>query len=305
MLGRWVPFLSLIMAMLLWASSFIALKIAFAVYDPMVVIFARMLIAAFCFLFFWRYINYYTYKPGDWKLLGIMVIAEPCLYFVFEANALQNTSATQAGMITSLAPLLVAVAAFYVLQERLRKEVWFGFIIAVSGVVWLSLAGEPDLSAPNPLLGNFLELCAMICATVYTLALKRLSERYSTWLLTALQAFCGSVFFAPFLFLPETSLPQQFNVEGVAAVVYLGTLINIGAYGLYNLGVSKVKAAQASAYINLIPVFTLLMAFFILGERLNFEQFLASGLVLLGVMLSQWQPKDESQSTLVNEGVKV
>jgi drug/metabolite transporter (DMT)-like permease len=305
MLGRWIPLLSLLMAMLLWASSFIALKIAFAEYDPMVVIFGRMLIAALCFVLFWKYINRYEYQRGDWKLLSVMVIAEPCLYFVFEANALQNTSATQAGMITSLAPLLVAVAAFYVLRERLRKEVWFGFVVAVVGVIWLSLAGDADLSAPNPLLGNFLEFCAMVCATVYTLALKQLSTRYSTWLLTALQAFCGSLFFAPFLFLPQTQLPQHFDLDAALAVLYLGTLINIGAYGLYNLGVSKVKAAQASAYINLIPVFTLLMAYIILDERLNFQQLIASGLVLLGVMISQWQPKETTPEEAYGEQVKV
>jgi drug/metabolite transporter (DMT)-like permease len=69
--------------------------------------------------------------------------------------------------------------------------------------------------------------------------------------------------------------------------------------------VSKVKAAQASAYINLIPVFTLLMAYIILDERLNFQQLIASGLVLLGVMISQWQPKETTPEEAYGEQVKV
>ncbi len=288
---RLIPFISLCFAMLLWASSFIALKIAFQSYDPMVVILGRMLVASVCFLLFFKYIVRIDYRKGDWKPLLFMVVSEPCLYFLFEAHALQNTSAAQAGMITALAPLLVAIGAFYVLKERLHREAWLGFGVAVAGAIWLSLASNETDHAPNPLLGNFLELCAMICATGYTLALKHLSSRYSTWFLTALQAFCGALFFAPFMLLPSTELPTSVNMEGLAAIVYLGTLINIGAYGLYNLAVSKIKASQASAFINLIPVFTLIMAFLVLGETFNLQQLCASALVLGGVLLSQWQPK--------------
>lgn len=291
MLGRWVPAVSLFLAMFLWASSFIALKIAFSYYDPMVVIFGRMLVAAACFIFFLKYLIRFTYQKGDWRLLLLMVICEPCLYFLFEAHALQNTSAAQAGMITSMAPLLVGIGALYFLRERLSQQAWFGFSVAVVGAVWLSLAGTQTDDAPNPLLGNFLELCAMVCATGYTLCLKHLSQRYSTWFLTALQAFCGSIFFLPFLpFSGEGAVwGLSWKWEGIWAILYLGILINIGAYGLYNLGVSKIKAAEASAYINLIPVFTLLMAYMVLNETFNFQQMCASALVLGGVFLSQWK----------------
>ena len=291
MLGRWVPVVSLFLAMVLWASSFVALKIAFSYYDPMVVIFGRMLIAAVCFVFFLKYLLRFTYHKGDWRFLLLMVICEPCLYFLFEAHALQNTSAAEAGMITSLAPLLVGIGAFYFLRERLSRQAWFGFSLAVVGAIWLSLAGSQTDHAPNPLLGNFLELCAMVCATGYTLSLKHLSQRYSTWFLTALQAFCGTIFFIPFLpFSGDAAVwSLSWKWEGIWAVLYLGILINIGAYGLYNLGVSKVKAAEASAYINLIPVFTLLMAYVVLHETFNLQQMFASALVLGGVFFSQWK----------------
>lgn len=290
MFSLWIPVSSLLVAMALWSSSFIALKMAFVHYDPMVVIFGRMFVAAVCFMFFLKAVMRFEYRSGDWRLLLLMVASEPCLYFLFEAHALQNTSATQAGMITALAPLLVAMGALIFLAERLHKMAWVGFAVAVIGAVWLSMAGDVSESAPNPLWGNFLEFCAMVCATCYTLCLKHLSTRYSTWFLTAMQAFCGTIFFAPFLFLPSTQLPTQVVPEGIWPIVYLGTLINIGAYGLFNFGVSRINAGQASAFINLIPVFTLGLAFWLLGERLNGQQLIASLLVLGGVLLSQWQP---------------
>ncbi|WP_210397894.1 DMT family transporter [Motiliproteus sediminis] len=283
----YLPTFCLITAMLLWASSFVALKLAFQVYDPMVVIFGRMAVASLCFLLVFRWIWRFEYRRGDYKYLLLMAVAEPCLYFLFETAALQNTTAGQAGMITALAPLMVAVGAYLWFGERVTRTTLLGFALAIVGACWLSLAGDSDHSAPNPLLGNFLEFLAMVCATVYTLSLKHLADRYSTWLLTAVQAWLGGLFFFPFLLLPQTELPTTVDAQGLGAILYLGTLINIGAYGLYNFALSRVPAGQASGFINLIPVFTLALAYLVLGETLNSAQILASVLVFTGVYISQ------------------
>ena len=187
----------LVLAMALWGSSFIALKLAFAEWPAMWVIFARMAIGSLIFLAAWRWRGRMDYQAGDWKYLVGLAVCEPCLYFVCESFALQYTSAAQAGMITALLPLLVAVGAFLLLHERIARNTWAGFALAVLGALWLTLAGEPDRHAPQPLLGNFFELLAMVCATGYTLLLKHLSARYSPFILTAMQAFIGSVFFLP------------------------------------------------------------------------------------------------------------
>ncbi len=73
--------------MLLWASAFIALKLAFRYYDPMVVLAGRMLVASCCFIWVVRRFGPVDYRIGDWKLLGLPMLAEPCLYFLFEASA--------------------------------------------------------------------------------------------------------------------------------------------------------------------------------------------------------------------------
>ena len=72
-------------------------------------------------------------------------------------------------------------------------------------------------------------------------------------------------------------------------MLYLGVVITVGAYGLYNFAVSRLPASQASGFINLIPVFTLLFAVLLLGERLVGQQVLAAALVFIGLALSQWR----------------
>lgn len=278
----------LVLAMALWGSSFIALKLAFAELAAMWVIFARMAIGSLIFLFAWRWRGRIDYRRSDWKYLLGLAVCEPCLYFVCESFALQYTSAAQAGMVTALLPLLVAVGAFLLLHEKISRNTGFGFALAVLGALWLTFASEPDRHAPRPLLGNFFELLAMVCATGYTLLLKHLSARYSPFILTAMQAFIGSLFFLP-LAAFTTGLPTLPSSGGLLALVYLGSVVTVGAYGLYNFGVSRLPASQATGFINLIPVFTLLFAWLLLGERLNGQQALATALVFAGVALSQWR----------------
>lgn len=282
-----IPALALCMASLLWASSFVALKIAFQYYDPIWVIFGRMAVATICFSFFWKNFRNLNYQPGDWKTLVFMAFCEPCLYFVFEAMALENTQASQAGMIVAMLPLMMAVAARFLLGEIITRRTMAGFGVAVVGAGLLSFGAVETSGAPNPVLGNFLEFLAMVCATGYMICLKKLCARYSPWFLTAVQAVIGAIFFLPLTALPSTAAPTGFYMEGLVAILYLGAVITIGAYGLYNYGTSKIPAHQATAFTNLIPIFTLIMGWAILGEKLTTLQYVASAIVLLGVILSQ------------------
>lgn len=286
--GRGIAVVCLVVAMALWGSSFIALKLAFTELPPLWVIFARMALGSLVFLLAWRWRGQMHYRAGDWKYLLGLAACEPCLYFLFEALALQHTSAAQAGMVTALLPLLVAVGAMFFLGERVNRTTLVGFLLALVGAVWLSLAGGADEHASNPVLGNFYELLAMLCAMGYTLLLKHLSTRYSAFLLTAMVAFVGTLFFLPLAWF-SAPLPTTVSPQGLAAVAYLGVLVTVVAYGLYNFGVSRLPASQASAFTNLIPLFTLLFAILILGERLNAMQVMAAALVFAGVLLSQWR----------------
>ena len=278
---------TLLLAMILWSSSFIALKIAFQSYHPMVVIFGRMAIASLCFLLLIPRFSRIRYHKGDFKYFLFMAICEPCLYFIFEAKALENTTASQAGIICATLPLMVSLAAGLILKERITRKMLIGFTLAIAGSCWLSFVSKPMQYSPNPPLGNFLEFLAMVCATGYIITLKRLACRYPPLFLTAIQAWVGGLFFIMFLFLPSTELPTSFEPVGAFAVIYLGTAITLGAYGLFNYGTSRIPASQASSFINLIPVFTIILGWIILGERFTPMQYPASILVFIGVLISQ------------------
>lgn len=282
-----LPACALLLAMLLWASSFVALKLAFVHFHPMVVIAGRMTVASLAFLFLLPHFKNIRIRHQDLKLLGLMALCEPCLYFIFEALALKNTSASQAAVITTMLPILVSVASAFLLAEKFSIQSVIGLLLAMAGALSLSITGENNAQAPDPLLGNFYEFLAMVCATFYTIAIKKLSSRYSPLFLTAVQAWIGALFFLPILLLPNVPFPQEFLPFPTAAIIYLGLAVTILAYGSYNYALSKMDAGKAAIYVNLIPLFTMLLGWLILGETFSLFQYCSGFVIFLGVAFSQ------------------
>ncbi len=298
--GTVTAYAALILAMFVWGSSFIALKIAFSEYNPMFVIFSRMVLGMIFFIPV--LIKGMTgIRKEDVLLIIVMALFEPCLYFVFEAKALTLTTASQAGMITSTLPLMVGIAAFFFLGEKLNAYMLAGFFLAMGGVIWLTLSGSGAEEAPNPVLGNIMEIIAMVCATGYTLSLKKLTARYSPFFLTGIQTLTGSLFFLPLCLFPEPGFSVAWTMRGNLAVLYLGIIVTLGGYGLYNFGTSRIPASKSSAFINLIPVISLLLSILILKEEIGAAQLLASSIILTGVIISQIVPAKQKELTLKAE----
>jgi len=274
-----------LVATFLWGSSFVALKAAIDVYPPSFVIFFRMLLTLILCLFLWRWIKRFDYQKGDWKWLLVMSLAEPCLYFLFEGYALQYTSASQAGIIVSCLPLLVAFLAFFMIQEKLSKHIIIGFSLCITGSILLSVVSPETEQAPNALLGNTLEFIAMLCAAVYVVSTKHLLQRYSALSLIALQGLAGTLFFAPFLFFIEW--PAQHDFYALLNIVYLGTAVTLGAYATYNYALARSSVLTAAAYSNLVPIFALLLSALLLNEVLTVWQWGSIFVVFMGILVSK------------------
>jgi drug/metabolite transporter (DMT)-like permease len=274
---------------ILWGGAYVAMKFALQSFHPMVMIFLLLVVSSLTFLLLSPSLfKKQKYTKGDWRIFLVLVICEPCLYFTFEGYALDNTSASQAGMLSATLPIFVGLFGYFLLKEKLSRTAWIGCVIAICGAVWLSAGAVADEHAPNPLLGNFLQICGMVFAALYAICVRRLSRGYTPLFITAVQAWAGIPFFLPTLFLPGMGLPEGgATLLSWCSIIYLGLGVSFGAYSLYGFSISRMPAAKASMFMNLIPVFTLIFGMLILGERLTAIQCLASALVLSGVLISQ------------------
>jgi drug/metabolite transporter (DMT)-like permease len=281
-----LPVAAIVVATLFWGGSFSAMRVGVQALGPWSVMWFRMIVAMFLLAPFAGKLWPSEYRPGDWKLLLPMALFQPCLYFFFESNALRFTTSSQAGVIAASVPLMVALAAWLSLSEAISRGAIAGMGISIAGVAALTLLQGTGSGAQHPLLGNSLEVLAMASAAVSMVLVKRLSTRYNPWTLTGLQTLAGAVFFLPGAPGLLRSL-DAWTPQVLVSMLFLGTFVTLGAFGLYNWGMSRLTASRASVFINLVPVFAVVFGWTLLGEALNPLQCLAAAAVIVGVWLGQ------------------
>jgi len=316
-----LPALAALGAVTLWGLSFPAMKVAVQALGPMPLMWARMMVAMALLAPFTARLfpsramavapsgtpmrrGFWSGVPRKHKLLLLpTVLLQPCLYFLCESNAMQMTTASQAGVISASVPLLVGAGAWLFLGERPSPRLWVGVAFSCGGVAWLTLSGGAGTeSAPDPLLGNILELLAMVCAAGNMVLVRRLSAhgehdgfRWNPWTLTALQTLAGALFFAPGAYAVLVGA-GQWPSDVVLAVIYLGAGSSLGAFGLFNWATSHLPASSVGAFINLVPVTAVGFGWLWLGETLNATQMLAAAVVMVGVALGTGRRRQPSSS---------
>lgn len=281
-----LPTLSIIGAVLLWGSSFAAMRIVLKDLHPFAVMFCRLFSALIFIIPISIKLFPKSYQKNDWKILVPMVLFQPCLYFLFESNALTFTTSSQAGIISACLPLMVAVAAWFFLSESINSKTIIGLILSICGVILLTIFQSRQVDAPRPVLGNILEVGAMLSACANLILIKKLSSNYGTWSLTGMQIIAGTIFFLPGIKYIINADPSIWTMQLVLLLLYLGICVSFLAFGLYNWGISKIKVSRASIFINLIPVTAVILGWLILGETLNSKQMIATIIVISGVFLS-------------------
>jgi len=284
---RLISLLCLVGAVVFWGTSFAALKSALASFSPMTVIWLRMAIATTVFAPMWFFLPKPEYRRGDIKWLALITLLQPCVYYLAEGYAIRYTTSSAAGVISAIVPLLVAAGAWLFLKEHLTLRSVMAIAISLAGVAMLSLGGQSQASAPNPALGNVLELIAMVAAAGSMIALKHVSTRYNPWFLTGLQAAVGAVFFLPGAIAGNPSTWADATPLAWACVAFLGTVVSLGAFGLYNTAVTRMPANRAALAINLVPAVALLTGWIALGETLAPVQLAACVIIVGAVVLSE------------------
>lgn len=279
-------YISLIIATVLYGTTLTAMKVCLNYYSEVEMITLRMVISSILFLpFFLTVYKDLKVDKIDYKFILLMTICEPCLYFLFETHALRFTTSGQAGVVSSLEPILIVIFAKLILKEHMPKIAYIGILLGIIGSVVLSLGSDVNELAPNPILGNSLELCAEILTVTSIITTKYLMEKYPPFYLAGTQVLLGGIFFVILNIIRGGSFIPIMN-ESLPILIYLGTL-TVVSYALYNYGICTLSASKASPFLYMLPISSIFFGCFFLGESFNLIQFLACLVIFTGIYISQ------------------
>ncbi len=275
-------------SMFFWGMSYVWSKIVFEVYSPLTTIYFRLLISSVVlFLFAFATGRLEPIQKKDrWLFLGSAFL-NPFLYFVGENYGLSLVSASLSAIIVATIPLFAPFAAYYFFKERLKPLNVTGLIISFVGLLLIIVNKDFGLNA-NPW-GILLLFLAVFSAVFYIIVLKKLSLKYKPVTIITWQNMIGSLFFLPFfLFIDGTSfIAIRPNIITVASLLMLGIFASSVSYVLYTYVVKYLGVIKSSLYTNLIPVFTIIFSFYLLGEHFSLKKMLGMLVVIVGVVLSE------------------
>jgi drug/metabolite transporter (DMT)-like permease len=204
---------------------------------------------------------------------GLALGADIALFF----SAVKLTSVVNATIIGSMQPIVVGVIAATVFGEKvgLRNALWSLVALGGTVVVVLSSATEAD----NDWRGDLLALAAMLSWSAYFIASKNSKATMTSTEFTAGTALWTTVICAPlgFMFGQDMSWPSTTNWALLIAMAISSGLIG---HAMMNWSLVRIPLWVGSTFTLLIPVFSALLAWVVLGEPVTLLQGVAMAVVI-------------------------
>lgn len=275
-------YISILFSMAFFAFSYVWFKIANEAYPPLTIVFFRLFTAVIVLsLFLYFTGRFEKIRKEDRPYFFFMALCEPFLYFIFESYGLTLVSSTVASVLVATIPVFTAIGALIFFREKLTLFNYAGVVISFTGVLIFIAAGKSNLSF-NPT-GIVLMLSAVMCATAYSLILRRLANNYRPVYIVNVQNIIGLVFFLPVFLATEGKYLKEleFQPEAAIAVAQLAIFASCGAFILFGYTVRKIGVTRANLFANIIPVLTAVFAYYTIGEIITPEKF-AGIIVLIG-----------------------
>ncbi len=275
-------------SMFFWGFSYIWSKIVFETYSPLTTIFLRLVISTI-FLFLYIYVSGLVEKidKKDFGLFAVSALLNPFLYFLGENFGLSLVPASLSSIIVATIPLFAPFAAYYFFKERLQPVNLAGLILSFTGLLIIIVNKDFEITA-NPW-GILFLFGAVFSAVFYSIVLKKLTFKYKPLTIITWQNLIGSVYFLPLFLVFEWKRFSAIipDVDTISSLLMLGIFASSVAYVLFAYIVNRLGVIKSSLYTNIIPVFTSLFAFFILGETFTNQKIIGMAVVIAGVFLSE------------------
>lgn len=282
-----------------WGVTFVSTKVLIgAGMHPVAIFFIRFVLA---YAGIWLYI---LLSGGNrqlwfgWKdelVFLVLGVTGGSFYFLTENTALAYTQACNVAFLVCSAPLFTAI--FTLIYKRFGKgrfadgleDIRLGWpliggtVLALTGMALVVFDGARlEVSA----MGDLLAIGAALCWAAYSLFMAQMTRDYGTVTATRKVFFYGLLTILPFMGgYGDSFSPMVIGQTAVwSNLLFLGLVASLVCFILWNLVMEKLGNVTSTNYVYLNPVFTLLTATALLGERMTLWAALGSAAILAGVI---------------------
>ena len=299
-------FIEALFAVIVWAASFIATKIALRDVAPITIVWVRFLMGVVILGIAVVFRKQFTLPDKkEWAYFGLLGFLGIALHQWLQSNALKTSEADTTAWIVSTTPVFMALLGWLILKEALGWTKSLGILLAVfGGLIVVSKGNIGSISigkfgAPGD---KLILISAMNWAVFSALSRRGLKSHPASlmmfyvmvfgWLFTTILFFTGPVFAsAPNLLVrlylsgPGLSDIANLTFAGWMGITFLGIFCSGLAYIAWYDALQALTTAQTGVFLYIEPVVTVIVAFLILGEAITPTLLLGGAVILFGVWL--------------------
>ncbi|MBD3215757.1 MAG: EamA family transporter [Candidatus Lokiarchaeota archaeon] len=303
-------YIQLTLMILLWSLSFIMVDIGVDIIPPFSLALYRFVISSlafFCIRLYTRMKSKSSKIEGkriedpsisklDWLYILIASFSGITLFFFTQYSAIQIIGPSLPALfVCLLAPVIIAILALAVFNERINKLKIIGFIVATIGGFLLVTGGDIQTLNPNTpnFLGYFYALLTPLLWAVYSIISKKVTKNISTIKFLEIISYFGT--FELFLFVLFTGqlavlLINSLNAILILSGLYLGLGCHIFGYYIWTQSQHKIDSFKAASFLYVEPFITLMFSFLLQRqETILILNILGGIIVLIGVIIINFE----------------
>lgn len=295
-----LPYILAAFCILVWGVSFICTKYLLRTFSSLEILILR---------FVTGYIAFCIISPKPLKTSGIkeellFMGAGLCgitIYQFVENIAIYFTAANNVSIIVSTCPMFTAIiAAIFLHEKTITKNFVLGFVIAMTGIVLVTLNGSSEFSLSPK--GDLLALGSAICWGFYSLFVSKINSLgHGNFASTRRIFFWALIFMIPLAvyglvfggkstsinFCPAENTARWSDWKNILNLVILGVFASSLAFVAWNKTCKALGTVKTTAAIYMVCVVTIIFSFIFLGEKISLAGLLGTFLTILGLFISE------------------
>lgn len=291
MRGAAVTYSKLTLMALLWGGTFIGGRIATGEMAPPAVAMWRYAIAIVALL-----VLAYAFEGGlsrlnqrQWVGVTLLGATGVLLFNLCFMYGLARVPASRASLIMAINPAVTLLGAALFLHERLTRGNVLGIGIALAGVAVVLGHGNPaNLFRGSVGLGEIVFFGCPLAWAANTLIAKRMLPDVSAIAATTWSAITGTAMLVVVNVFTGTVVPPSVSWRTWGAVLFIAIFGTAIGLMLFYDGVRRIGAARTSVFINLVPVFAVVLGVALLDEPLELSMAAGGVLVVAGIFVLNW-----------------
>lgn len=275
----------LLLTCFLWAGNFVVSKSLVTHASPMTLTSLRWIIAVICLLplVWWKEKRILPPRQAFLPVL-LMGITGVVLFNLFQFLALEQTTATNVGLLSTLNAISIAVFSRIFLKEKMNWLQVGSMILSLFGVVLVLTKGKINyLLSWDFNTGDLWMMAAVGVWGLYTVCSKWAMTKTSSLLSVLYSAIFGLLILLP-MNIGDFTL-SNIDTAFVGSILYTGVISTVVCMVLWNICIGQLGSTTSGIFLNFNPIFTSILAFFLLSEQMTWIQGIGTIIVIIGCYL--------------------